>query len=1675
MIAGGAGGSSAGANGGTGGSSSSGAAGGGGGAHGFVDTVLPTVAVQGGHGGAGGASVGTDGGGGGAGGYGAVITGAGDLGTLSTNVTAGHGGPGGAGVDNGGWGGSGGLGLLIQGTATSLTNTATITGGAGGAGGDSVDFGNPPPGNGGTGGTGGVGLSASGILLTNSGTILGGSGGTAGVGAAGQSGAVGAGGAGVAGADLTIVNSGGIFGGVSGDGVTRANAVTFTGGTNTYQLQAGGSTMGNVVVAGGTGTLQLGGTTNSTFDVSAIGATTNGYQGFTAYQKTGSSTWSLTGTTTATTSWQIDQGTLAISSDTNLGAAAGGLGFGGGTLQLEAALTSARTVTLNAGGGTIDTNGFAGTLSGIIDGTGGLTKTGTGTLTLSGTNTYSGGTTVSGGILNISSDANLGATTGGLILAGGTLQLASSLDLASTRTVTLGTGGGTIETNGATTISQGIGENTAGAALTKSGFGTLTLTGASTYTGGTTVTQGNLNIGNGGTSGSILGDVVLGTATNLNFGRSNDYTFSGNISGQGAVGVSGAGTLTLTGNNSYTGSTSVTNGGTLNLGSAGAIGTTGTIFFFGGTLQYSAANQTDYSSRFATNGGQLYSVDTNGQNVTWASNLTSSLGSLTKRGAGNLTLSGTNTYDQGTTISAGTVTVGNNSALGTGTVTMAQGTTLAFSAGNNYTLTNNFVINGDPIFDTPTGTTQTISGVISDGGTPGIVEKTGAGTLVLSGANTYSGGTIISAGTLRVTNSTPGTSSSVGTGAVTLDGGVFQAGAANLVFGNAFRLNATGGQIDTNGNDMTLSGAVANGTGAGALTKSGAGVLTLTGALSYTGLTTITGGSLVLGDAANAVTLPGNATLNGGNLAVANGSLGTGTITSTAGDSIVVGSTAGLSATAGSATIVSSGTVAFQNAGSAGTATITNTGLVDFADTTTAANARITSTGGGLLQFRNTATAGTATIVTGAGSSTTFGNQSTAGAATITTDAGGLLTFQSQSTAGSAIIVTNAGAALDGTGTLFTDNATGGTSRQVVNAGGLLDISQATGGVTIGSLEGAGRVGLGGNTLTVGANDLSTAFSGVIQNLGTLPGSGTGTGGLTKIGTGTLTLSGTSTYTGATQVSGGTLIVNGTIATSSGLTVDAGATVGGTGTLPSTVIAGTLSPGNSIGTVTVAGNLTFTTAGTYKVEVSPSAADRTNVTGTATLAGTVSALFQPGTYVTRNYVILSAAGGLAGTSFAALSTTNLPAGFLAKLSYTSTDVLLDLTATIGTVEGLNRNQQAVASSLGNAFNAGAALPPAFLGVFGLTGTPLRTALSQLSGEPATGAIQAGLQATGAFLGLMLDPFVATRGVSGTGAGGPALAFAGDTAAANAAAALPADAARAYAAAMPGVYGKAPPAGRPAPQWTVWGAAFGGNGRVDGDAATGSHDLDTRVFGVAAGADYRVSPDAVLGFALAGGGTRWTTAGLGDGKTDTAQAGLYGSHRFGPAFVSAALAYAWHDATTTRMVSVAGETLEGRFHPQVFGARLEAGWRFGGPALGLTPYAAGQVQAFRMPGFAETATAGAGSFALAYAGETVTAPRSELGAWADARTPTRLGELILRGRAAWAHDFETDRRLTPTFQALPTASFVVAGAAPDAALALLSAAAELRLATGVTLIGKADGELGAHTRALAGTGTLRITW
>jgi outer membrane autotransporter protein len=329
---------------------------------------------------------------------------------------------------------------------------------------------------------------------------------------------------------------------------------------------------------------------------------------------------------------------------------------------------------------------------------------------------------------------------------------------------------------------------------------------------------------------------------------------------------------------------------------------------------------------------------------------------------------------------------------------------------------------------------------------------------------------------------------------------------------------------------------------------------------------------------------------------------------------------------------------------------------------------------------------------------------------------------------------------------------------------------------------------------------------------------------------------------------------------------------------------------------------------------------------------------------------------------------------------------------------------------------------------------------------------------------MLDPFVDGR----RSADGGAIGFAPEREA------LPADIALAYSSVLKAPAAPAAPTFEQ--RWTVWGAGFGGANRTSGDpAVVGSHDLSASVAGGAAGLDYHLSRDSVVGVALAGGGTNWSLAqGIGGGKSDAFQAGVYAATRAGPAYLAASFAFANHWMSTDRL-AYAGDHLTASFNAQTIGGRLEGGYRFATAIGGVTPYAALRAQSFRTPDYVETDGSG-GGFALAYQGRTATDTRSELGARFDRMLLLNPGAVLaLRGRVAWAHDWVSDPALTALFQALPGTSFVVNGATPAKDSALVTAGSELRLASGVSLFGKFDGELAGRSSTYAGTGTIRYAW
>jgi uncharacterized protein with beta-barrel porin domain len=294
-----------------------------------------------------------------------------------------------------------------------------------------------------------------------------------------------------------------------------------------------------------------------------------------------------------------------------------------------------------------------------------------------------------------------------------------------------------------------------------------------------------------------------------------------------------------------------------------------------------------------------------------------------------------------------------------------------------------------------------------------------------------------------------------------------------------------------------------------------------------------------------------------------------------------------------------------------------------------------------------------------------------------------------------------------------------------------------------------------------------------------------------------------------------------------------------------------------------------------------------------------------------------------------------------------------------------------------------------------------------------------------------------------------------------------------------MFTKAAPAVSFEQRWSVWAAGYGGSQTTDGNAALGSNTATSRLAGTAVGADYRFSPFTIAGFALAGGGTSFSVNNLGGGRSDLFQAGAFIRHTVGPAYLTAALAYGWQDITTDRTVTVAGiDRLRAQFNANAWSGRVEGGYRFVSPwvaGIGITPYAAGQFTTFDLPAYAEQVISGANTFALAYNSRSVTATRSELGLRADKSFAMQNAILTLRGRLAWAHDFNPDRAIAATFQTLPGASFVVNGARQASDSALTTASAEMKWLNGWSTAATFEGEFSNVSRSYGGKGVVRYQW
>ncbi|MEI6070987.1 MAG: autotransporter-associated beta strand repeat-containing protein [Verrucomicrobiae bacterium] len=915
----------------------------------------------------------------------------------------------------------------------------------------------------------------------------------------------------------------GFSGTVNGSGAAAQKIYTLTTAGNVYvgQNVTGTNIAANTTVAYVDGlnvyfnnNIATGGATNVTF------STANTYAGTTKI--TGGSTL-LLGSSTAlqlsTLNYNTsDNGTLSFGSLT--AATLGGLN-GDKTLALTNNATAA--VALTVGGNQLNT-----TYSGNLTGTGGsLIKTGIGTLTLSGTNSYTGNTTISQGMLQIGNVAALGTSAGAVsVTANASLDL-NGTTIANTNTLALngsGISGGALTNTSATgatyagTVTLGSATSIGGTgditlslalgtdafALTKVGADTLTLNGAgSSRTGAVAILNGTVKLGNAAALGTtaVTTTVSSGAALDIN--------------------AQAVGAQALTLNGQY----SSTIGALTNSGAAGS---------YAGTVALGSASSIGGAG-----------------NITLSNAISGAFG-LTKVGAGTLILTGATNTSTTTTISSGTLQIGNAGTagvLGSGAVT--DNGTLAFNRTDSVTVSN------------------AISGT-------GAVTLN-SGTLTLGGANTYSGATTVNAGTLKL-----GAAGALGNGTsntsgvtVSATGAAFDLNGTTPTATVVLTLNGTGvssaGALTNSGAATTYAGTVALGadssiggagnitlsnaiSGAYGLTKVGAGTLILTGATNGSTTTTISSGTLQIGNAGTAGSLGTGAVTDNGTLVfnrtdtyggtVSNQIGGTGAVT-------VNGGTLSLSGANNFAggVALNVGTLNINNASALGTGTFVITGGTTIDNTsgsaiTTGNNAQTWNgdfafTGANNLAFGTGAVslgaaAGTRTITVNAGTLTEGGVISSSGGAGITKAGAGALTLSGANTFGGGFIL-NAGtvninnsAALGSSSAAFTinggtiDNTSGAaitTSRYALTLNSDFAFT-GTNNLSIGDLYGTVSLGTtAGTSRTITANAGTLALNGVIGN-------GTTANSLIKAGAGALTLSNANTFTGGMTLNAGTLNIN---------------------------------------------------------------------------------------------------------------------------------------------------------------------------------------------------------------------------------------------------------------------------------------------------------------------------------------------------------------------------------------------------------------------------------------------------------------------------------------------------------------------------------------------------------------------
>ncbi|WP_413624241.1 autotransporter-associated beta strand repeat-containing protein [Luteibacter sp. Lutesp34] len=857
-------------------------------------------------------------------------------------------------------------------------------------------------------------------------------------------------------------------------------------------------------------------------------------------------------------------GTLAVSSDANLGDASGNLALNGGTLHATGTVVTTRDVSLDDGGTLAIDNGSAVRIDGTVSGNGGLVQSG-GQLVLGRTNTYTGGTTVENGTLTIYQDAALG--TGDLSLDHGTLYAAGSMtssrdiDVIGTGTVTVGggdvythtgdvTGTGDFVAYGHGRVEQTGSLTQDGATISDGGVLVLSSTG-NTYGGGTQVLNGGVvQVSSDANLGAATGDITLGNGGTLyasstmstardvhlaNGGKvSNDagenLTLGGTVSGNGGLMQSGLGTLVLSGTNTYTGGTYVGPNSVVSVSRDSNLGdASGNVFLDGGELlttgnvnsardivtsAYGGMVATGANTTFVTSGdvsgnGTFYTA---GQGTVRIDGNVNQAGGVHVMG-GTLVLNGNNGYTGPTTIDLGsTLQVSSDDNLGAGGNVVFQGGTLHTTATINSD--RNVVLNGDAHFDVDAGTTMATGGTASGAGA---LVKNGDGRLVIGGVASHTGGTIVNDGILVLT------ANNTYTGGNTINGGILQVqkdanlgDASNGIDFAGGSLRTTGsfttardlslngsGAIDTQvGTTLTATGAVS---GAAGLVKNGAGTLDISGVASHLGGTTVNAGTLILG---GNNTYKGGTTINGGTLQVSS------------------------DANLGDA----SGNIAING----GNLTVTQTMSTDRDILIGSHGAQITTLDGVTLNQHGDMSGNGGLVKLGGGTLVVYGNNTFTGGTLIQ---GGVIRINSGSSLGTGQIL------LQG-GTLQSD-ASLGTGQEVV-------------------ISGDSGVNVAAGTTTVLSGNLVA---------------GAGNGCFVKSGKGYLSLTGQSSLASGTCVEDGVLSANGLLA-SSFVQVDQGAMLRGIGVISGPVnVDGRLAAGNSPGTLTVTGTVTMQAGSSLQVDI----------------------------------------------------------------------------------------------------------------------------------------------------------------------------------------------------------------------------------------------------------------------------------------------------------------------------------------------------------------------------------------------------------------------------------------------------------------------------------------------------------